>query len=152
MEAYIELGRRDGDTGPPSVQLSWRWWDDGVPCQAVLHSSSLYPAQRRKIERPNERKRRINSWREIAVVHTRLSVMNGCGMDGYRGCRLDWCCDVSGRSWKRVEMRFSCLCEITSQRIGVTSAMKINVFESSASWPCTQRCALVSCMREENGL
>jgi len=40
---------------------------------------------RRKIQRVNERKRCINSWREIAGVHTRLSVMNGCGMDGYRG-------------------------------------------------------------------
>ena len=60
----------------------------GVDGLMAALAESIY---RRKIQRANERKRRINSWREIAGVHTGLSVINGRGMDGYRG----WCCDVS---------------------------------------------------------
>jgi len=122
------------------------WWRLALSGCHASSSSSLY---RRKIQRVNERKRRINSWRESAGVHTGLSVMNGRGMDGYsyRGCWL-----VLWRHCSRAadERGLRCgLVAFVKSRLRARHAMKIDVIETVAGrtrivlglyyWSCHQR-------------
>ena len=102
-----------------------RWWGPLTATLTVALSLSLslclsVSIERRKIQSSDRRKRRINSWREIAGVRSRQSRW-WMGVEqlrdgGYRGWL--W------RQWVLMKAgwdadRFSCHCEITSRRVDV---------------------------------